>query len=425
MKKYLHVLLADLAEAKNNRPTIRPLADDEMLPFELDHFFEENMEDTAEKEDAKTPTELPKSRNIREIMGLQAEQFPSADYWSEDEATQLVAALVDILKHYNLVADYPSNLPPRMAYTTLVGALEKYAPILPFGEWHLEFCHYDPSECPFGEAYCSCLEIYSSDLEKTDEEHFLDSVNQPNNIPFVHNYCDSWCERCRFSDRCAVSHFTRHSKDMSQPIVELGLWQDDSEKLKMVQEWFKTKSQQIAQHVVEPLEEERQIFDSQDNEVKRDRDRVAVIQLSKQYVEALKPWMNIEKINKLFEMVDNKEGKKLFTKKERLLIEPLNTIMWYIYLISAKFTRAVEGKIEDDMYFDDDTFPKDSDGSAKIALIGAERAFIAWYDFSQIEPTEADFALKMMALLQKIIDAGDKEFPDARAFVRPGFDENI
>ena len=77
------------------------------------------------------------------------------------------------------------------------------------------------------------------------------------------------------------------------------------------------------------------------------------------------------------------------------------------------------------MYFDDDTFPKDSDGSAKIALIGAERAFMAWYDFAEIEPNEADFALKMMALLQKIIEAGDKEFPNARAFVRPGFDENI
>ena len=50
---------------------------------------------------------------------------------------------------------------------------------------------------------------------------------------------------------------------------------------------------------------------------------------------------------------------------------------------------------------------------------------MAWYDFSQIEPTEADFSLKMMALLQKIIEAGEKEFPEARAFVRPGFDENI
>ncbi len=425
MKKYLHVLLSDIAEAKNNRPAIRPVGGDEILPFELDHFFEENMEDASEKDEPKTPIEPPKSRNIREIMGLQPEQFPSADYWSEDEATLLVTALVDLLKHYNLFADYPSNLPSRMAYSTLVGALEKYAPIMPFGEWHLEFCHYDPSECPFGEAYCSCLEIYSSDLEKTDEEHFLDSVNQPNNIPFIHNYCDAWCERCAFSDRCAVSCFSAHYKDDLPNVVQLGLWQDDSEKLKTVQEWFETQSPRIAQPLVAPLEAERQIFDKEDNEVKRDKDRVAVVQLSKQYVEALKPWMKIEKINRLFEMVDNKEEKKLFTKKERLLMEPLHTIMWYIYLIIAKFTRAVEGKIEDEIDFYNDTFPKDSDGSAKIALIGAERAFMAWYDFSQIEPTEADFALKMMALLQKIIEAGEKEFPEARAFVRPGFDENI
>ncbi len=423
MKKYLNVLLTDLAESKNNRPAIRPVAGNEMLPFELDHFFEENMEESSEKDEPKTPIEPPKSGNIREIMGLQAEQFPSADYWSEDEAAQLVTALVYLLKHYNLYADYPSNLPSRMAYSTLVGALEKYAPILPYGEWHLEFCHYDPAECPFGEAYCSCLEIFSSDLEKTDEEVFLDSINHPDNIPAVHNYCDSWCEKCVFSTRCAVSHIATHYREDAPNVVQHGLWQDDSEKLKTIQTWFKTQPPQIDPSFIEPLKEERQIFDKDDNEVKRDKDRVAVVQLSKQYVEALKPWMKIEKINSLFEMVDNKEGKKHFTKKERLLMAPLHTIMWYIYLIIAKFSRAVEGKIEDDLY--DDTFPKDSDGSAKVALIGAERAFMAWYDFSQIEPAEADFALKMMALLQKIIDAGDKEFPEARAFVRPGFDENI
>lgn len=425
MKKYLHVLLADIAEAKNNRPTIRPASGNEILPFELDHFLEENKEETLEKDEPKTTIEPSKSGNIREIMGLQPEQFPSADYWIEEEAAQLVTALVDLLKHYNLYADYPSNLPPRMAYAILVGALEKYAPIMPYGEWHLEFCHYDPSECPFGEAYCSCLEIFSSDLEKTDEEHFLDSIEHPDNIPFIHNYCDNWCERCPFSDRCAVSCISSHDKEDSPNVVQLGLWQDDSEKLKTVQEWFKNQSLQIAQPLIEPLEEERQIFDKEDNEVKRDKDRVAVVQLSKQYVEMLKPWMKIEKINNLFETVDNKEGKKHFTKKERLLMEPLHTIMWYIYLIIAKFTRAVEGKIEDEIDFYNDTFPKDSDGSAKIALVGAERAFMAWYDFSQIEPTEADFALKMMALLQKIIEVGEQEFPEARAFVRPGFDENI
>src|SRR5689334_5568725 len=23
-------------------------------------------------------------------------------------------------------------------------------------------------------------------------------------IPFIHNYCDRWCERCEFTDRCRV-----------------------------------------------------------------------------------------------------------------------------------------------------------------------------------------------------------------------------
>ena len=44
MKKYLKVLLQDLADAKNNRPFKRAVADDEIIPFELDNFFEENID---------------------------------------------------------------------------------------------------------------------------------------------------------------------------------------------------------------------------------------------------------------------------------------------------------------------------------------------------------------------------------------------
>jgi hypothetical protein len=148
MKKYLNTLLEDITEAKNNRPAKRTIKEDEIMPFEFDDFMEDSIE-----EDEKPPK---RTGNIREIMGLKPEQFPPADYWTEDEAHILVKELNALLGHYNLAADYPTNLPPHLAYKTLVGALEKYAPIMPFGEWHLEFCNYDPAECPFGAPYCTC-----------------------------------------------------------------------------------------------------------------------------------------------------------------------------------------------------------------------------------------------------------------------------
>ena len=424
MKKYLTVLLSDIAEAKNNRPDIRSVTDDEIMPFELEDFWENNLDAETEKDTTQPAVEPPKARNIREIMGLQAEQFPSADYWSADEAAQLVVALNDLLKHYNLVAAYPNDLPSLMAYSTLVGALERYAPIMPFGDWYMEFCNYDPMQCPFGEAYCDCLKIHSSDLEKTDEEDFYDKMDNPNNILFVHNYCDAWCERCKFSDRCSVSAVSRFTENDNYAL-ELGLWQDDGEKLATAQRWLKAQLSEIKEPLVSPLQEERSIFDKENNEIRRDKHAVAVVQLTKQYSTYLTDWLQTDTIHTLLQTIDNQSDSRHISKKERVLAESLHVVQWYTYFISVKFMRAVDGKIDDEQELFDvhDDFPKDSDGSAKIAIIGAERSLVAWYDLQQIRPEDAPFTLKMMALLQAVIDAGEKEFPDARAFVRPGFDE--
>jgi hypothetical protein len=421
MKKYLAVLLSDIAEAKNNRPDFRPISDDEIIPFELDDFWEANMEDSAESE-AQKPTAAPKrTGNIREIMGLNREQFPPADYWTEEEAAQLVIALNDLLGHYHLAADYPPNLPPLMAYSTLVGALELYAPIMPFGEWHLEFCNYNPEECPFGEAYCGCNNIYSSDLVKTDEEKFIESMDHPDNIPSVYNYCDGWCERCRFDRRCSVSRLlpSLSETDEEPEIFELSKWQDDTEKLAAAKNWLKTQSSPI----ISPLKEERDIFDTEMNEVRRDIKRVAVVQLAARYESDLSKWLKTDKIKTLVETIDNPLTDKENAAQETVLKTTLSVILWYVHFIRIKLSRAVRSKIEDKDFMDFHDIPTDSDGSAKIALIGADNSFVAWYDLLQIMPEEKDFAAKMMFLLQAVIEEGEREFSEARAFMRAGFDE--
>jgi hypothetical protein len=82
----------------------------------------------------------------------------------------------------------------------------------------------------------------------------------------------------------------------------------------------------------------------------------------------------------------------------------------------------VEGKIDEEDFSEDD-FPKDSKGSAKIALIGAKRSLLAWHQIFDNLPEERSVILKMMTLLEAVIFEGEKEFPDVWNFVRPGFDE--
>jgi hypothetical protein len=67
--------------------------------------------------------------------------------------------------------------------------------------------------------------------------------------------------------------------------------------------------------------------------------------------------------------------------------------------------------------------PRDCDGSAKIALMAVDRSIAAWATLRKAVADEADTILDFMVLLDRLRRGMEKAFPDARAFVRPGFDE--
>ena len=64
-------------------------------------------------------------------------------------------------------------------------------------------------------------------------------------------------------------------------------------------------------------------------------------------------------------------------EKEGSLKDAVEVIRWYQHLIHARLMRAVRGELEERSEFPDE-FPKDSDGSAKVALIAIDRSIAAW-----------------------------------------------
>jgi hypothetical protein len=104
-------------------------------------------------------------------------------------------------------------------------------------------------------------------------------------------------------------------------------------------------------------------------------------------------------------------------------------ISWYLHFIHVKFMRALMGKMEDDAClpdgqgWEDNGYQKDSDGSAKIAIIGIDRSIEAWTSLLQFIPAAEDVIIELLALLQKARRMAEAEFPKARKFIRPGFDE--
>ena len=104
------------------------------------------------------------------------------------------------------------------------------------------------------------------------------------------------------------------------------------------------------------------------------------------------------------------------------LEDAVQVIHWYQHLIYTKLMRAVRGELGERPEILDE-FSKDSDGSAKVALIAIDRSIAAWGEIRNIFLIRERDILDLIAQLDRLRRKVENEFPDARAFIRPGFDK--
>lgn len=231
-------------------------------------------------------------------------------------------------------------------------------------------------------------------------------------IPGVYNYCDRWCERCPLTSRCL--NFAISEEDSSDPeaqdIRNKAFWNKFSETLAESLELLKEGAKKWGIDL-EALEA------TEDSENSKAKDKAAeghlLSRAARRYIGIVDDWFK-EKETLFFETAAAaREGVDLD--------ETLEVIRWYQYFICAKLMRAVRGKVDDDEERDDE-FPRDSDGSAKIALIAIDRSIAAWAVIRHYVADGAKEVIDIIAFLDSLRQASEKVFPNARSFVRPGFD---
>ena len=79
-------------------------------------------------------------------------------------------------------------------------------------------------------------------------------------------------------------------------------------------------------------------------------------------------------------------------------------IQWYQYQIAVKTMRALSGPRRNSRKIRNREFPKDSDGSAKVALIGIDRSIAAWR-LMQLSLPERETSI--VPLILQLEDASD------------------
>ena len=103
------------------------------------------------------------------------------------------------------------------------------------------------------------------------------------------------------------------------------------------------------------------------------------------------------------------------------LRDAVEVIQWYQHQIAVKILRAVGTTVQGDVV-GDQLDQSDSNGSAKVALLGMDRSVAAWAELLRQMPDDEDRILPLLVTLGRLRRDVEATFPTARAFIRPGFD---
>ena len=241
-------------------------------------------------------------------------------------------------------------------------------------------------------------------------------------IEGIYNYCDRWCERCHMTEHCRV--FADESPDQTVNDLENEeFWNEIEANLSRIREWLE---QMAEERGIEWDEEELEaIQQRQKEQMAEARDHPLSVH-SREYMEEAGQWLESheqvmrdkpEQWQEQYEMnVNRDEAVKKFEKLE----DVLEVIHWYRPQIHVKLTRALKSQLSE---FPEDEDRKDSDGSAKIALIGIDRSIAAWRWLYEQLPEQEDSILDLLVDLEKLRNQTEDSFPNARSFQRPGFDD--
>jgi hypothetical protein len=258
-------------------------------------------------------------------------------------------------------------------------------------------------------------------------------ARDPRFISGIYNYCDRWCERCPFSKRClnfAIEQEENFPSGDERDLHNNEFWEHLHTMFQQTIEMVKEGARERGVDLDDPdLQAETLAYERQlcRREIKNQRlPKAAMV-----YLEKANKWMEAAKPDFKAKGIELETEEKLEIgkpRKELAAIEDfVEVIRWYQHFIYVKLSRAISSRAEEQMETDPGmrAFPKDSDGTAKVALIAIDRSIGAWAGLRGVFPGQEDSILELLRQLGQIRQQAEAMFPNARKFVRPGFDDPV
>ena len=254
---------------------------------------------------------------------------------------------------------------------------------------------------------------------------------KPRMIPGVYNYCDSWCERCRFQQRCR-SFRDRQRLDAAiasgKTIEEAFRTQyddddddddddDEPEPGPPMKASERLQFESFLDAINEALNrkqtpEELAQEEARQKRRKRLKDTNPLSVESREYADLTRELLKV-----LRPVVEDRDA---------IVLAAVETIEYFAFTIAVKTWRAVGGTLDlgDDVDDDEmrDLSMSDANGCAKLARLLIRESRDGW-EVLMNSGLGDGVPLKMIERLERLDAALADRFPRAMDFVRPGFDE--
>jgi hypothetical protein len=227
-------------------------------------------------------------------------------------------------------------------------------------------------------------------------------------IDFISAYCDRWCDRCQFTERCS-SFAVEQAVGMCEGDVEAGIELAigaPPPRTEAEAERRKQRDEEIAA-IPEPTGEEMKAFEREEEQRDERINGTSLTSASMRVALLSRRWLK-------------DHAARLAKSASRELVEALEVARWDSTLIAAKVHRAQHGYDDRQRMSLGHRIQNDWNGSAKVALISIVRSIGAWQVIADAtgDPDARQVATELQTLQQEV----EKQFPAAWKFRRPGFD---
>ncbi|MCU4156309.1 hypothetical protein J1N10_09990 [Carboxylicivirga sp. A043] len=414
MNSYIQQLL-ELIEESLNKAT--PPIDHHDLEVEQ-HFAEDFLQGKPEM--------------ISNIVGIDKYNFPSANKLSEKQTTTLLKAIESLLLAYNWEFMFPEQVTDEVKYQFIIDHWSSKHVHCQQGIVQIETCKFDENNCPFpghcnvcqsfkgdkdsdhhlnkGQVdFTSLLPDYSAEEEATMRadidkvKYLMKAPKLDHYIAGIHNYCDGRCNLCAFTDRCSSHALNAEIDNLHQT--------DKTESEKQLKVILKATTEILEEELTKKginIDEALTELDDLTCEPKPKHD---LEKQAESYAEKIKRWLESNQMEL---------ESRIVAQSESGIGKDTETITWFQLFIPAKVNRAINGMLNNE---NSETDHYDAKGSAKIALIAIDECISAWENIMMSIPSKEDSILNLLKHLSKLRTELEEYIPEARAFVRPGFDE--